>query len=95
MTASLNPWLEPLRFACEVQVVIAMRLMFLARGGRRAEREAQLMVAEKVEAFAVAEVEAAKALFAGENLIVAAERAYAPLRSCVHANSDRLSHALD
>jgi hypothetical protein len=30
--------------------------------------------------------------FAGENIMVAAERAYAPVRNRVHANSDRLSH---
>ena len=94
MIASFNSWLEPLRFACEVQAVIAMRMMSLARGGPQAETEALLMVEEKIEAFADAEVEAAKALLAGESLIVAAERAYAPLRSRVHANSDRLAHAI-
>ena len=95
MIASLNPWLEPFRFACEVQAVIAMRLMALSRGGPQAETEAQLMVEEKIEAFAAAEVALVNALVAGENLIVAGERAYAPLRSRVHANSDRLAQAMD
>ena len=95
MPASLNPWLEPLRFACEVQAVVAMRLMSLARGGPQAETEAYLMVAEKVEAFADAEAEAVKALFAGETLMVAAARAYEPLRARVHANNDRLAHVVD
>ena len=95
MIASLNPWLEPLRFACEVQAVVAMRLIALARGGAQAESEAQLMVEEKIEAFADAEMEAAKALFAGENFMVAVERAYEPVRSRVHANNDRLAHAID
>ena len=95
MIASPSPWLEPWRFACEVQQVIAMRLMALSRGGPQAENEAQLMVEEKIEAFADAEVALVNALFAGENLLVAGERAYAPLRSRVHANSDRLSHAMD
>jgi hypothetical protein len=95
MIASFDPWLEPLRFACEVQQVIAMRLMALARGGPQAETEAQLMVEEKIEAFADAEAALANALFAGETIMVAAERAYAPVRSRVHANSDRLAHSVD
>ena len=93
--APLNPWLEPFRFACEVQAVVAMRLASLARGGPQAESEAQLMVEEKIDAFADAEAEAAKALIAGESLIVAAERAYELVRSRVHANNDRLAHAMD
>jgi hypothetical protein len=88
--ASLNPWLESMRFACEVQAVVAMRLMFLAHGGPEAE-----VVAEKVGAFADAEAALAKALFVGENIMVAAEHAYAPVRSRVHANNDRLAHAID
>jgi len=94
MLESLNPWLEPLRFACEVQAVVSMRLLFLAQGGPQAEKEARLMVAEKVAAFADAEAALARALFAGETLVVAAERAYAPVRSRVHANNDRLLHAV-
>lgn len=92
MLESMNAWIESVRFACEVQGVISMRLMFLAQGGPEAEVEARLMVSEKVAAFADAEVALANALFAGENIMVAAERAYAPLRRCVHANSSRLSH---
>ena len=90
---SMNAWFESVRFACEVQGVISMRLMFLAQGGPEAEVEASLMVSEKMAAFADAEMALANALFDGENIMVAAERAYAPLRHCVHANSRRLSHA--
>ncbi len=93
MLESMNAWIESVRFACEVQGVISMRLMFLAQGGPEAEVEARLMVSEKVAAFADAEVALANALFAGETIMVAAERAYAPLRRCVHANSSRLSHS--
>jgi hypothetical protein len=95
MIASLSPWLESMRFACEVQAVVAMSLMFLAQGEPEAEVEARLMVAEKVAAFADAEAALAKALFAGENIMVAAEHAHAPVRSRVHANNDRLEHAID
>jgi hypothetical protein len=90
---SMNAWIESMRFACEVQGVISMRLMCFAQGGPQADMEARLMISEKIEAFADAEVALANALFAGEGITVAAERAYAPLRRCVHANSSRLSHA--
>jgi hypothetical protein len=90
---SMNAWIESMRFACEVQGVISMRLMRFAQGGPKADVEARLMISEKIEAFTDAEVALAKALFAGEGITVATERAYAPLRRCVHANNSRLSHA--
>ena len=91
MFESMNAWIESVRFACEVQGVISMRLMRMAQGGPDAAVEANLMIAEKIDAFADAEVALAKALFAGENFMVAAERAYAPVRRCVGANSSRLA----
>jgi hypothetical protein len=87
-----NVWIETLRFACEVQGVITMRLARLAQGGPAAAVEAELMVAEKLDAFADAEVAMLRALTDGEGLLVAAERGYAPLRRCVGANSNRLAH---
>ena len=93
MLDSTNAWIETLRFACEVQGVVSMRLARLAQGGPQAELEARLMVDEKLAAFADAEAAIAKALFAGEGLMVAAERAYAPIRRCVGANSSRLARA--
>ena len=95
MLESMNAWIESVRFVCEAQSVIAMRLMCMAQGGPQAIAEARLMVAEKIDAFTDAEVALARALSHGEGLMVAAERAYAPVRSRVHANSDRLSHAMD
>lgn len=95
MLESMNAWIESVRFACEAQSVIAMRLMYLAQGGPQAVAEARLMVSEKMAAFADTEVALANALFAGEGFMVAAERAYAPLRQCVHANNDRLAQAMD
>jgi hypothetical protein len=91
---SLNAWIETLRFACEVQGVISMRLMRMAQGGPYAAVEARLMIAEKIDTFTDAEVALARALSDGEGIMVAAERAYAPLRRCVHANSGRLSHGV-
>ena len=80
MLESMNTWIESVRFACEVQGVISMRLMRIAQGGPDAAVEANLMIAEKIDAFADAEMALAKALFGGENFMVAAERAYAPVR---------------
>jgi hypothetical protein len=88
---SMNAWIETLRFACEVQGVVSMRL---AQGGPQAAVEAELMIAEKLEAFADAEVAMLRALSDGEGIMVAAERGYAPLRRCVGANSSRLARAM-
>jgi hypothetical protein len=91
---SFNAWAETLRFACEVQNVISMRLLRISQGGPQAAAEAELMIAEKIEAFADAEAAIAQALSAGEGIMVAAERGYAPLRQCVGANSSRLARAV-
>ncbi len=91
MLESFNAWVESMRFACEVQGVVAMRLMRLAQGGAQADAEAQLMIAEKIEAFADAEIAMAQALSEGEDFLAAAERGYAPLRRCVSANNRRLT----
>ena len=94
MLESFNALAETLRFACEVQNVISMRLMRISQGGPQAAAEAQLMIAEKIEAFADAEAAIAQALSGGEGIMVAAERGYAPLRRCVGANSSRLARAV-
>lgn len=87
-------WLEAVRFTCEAQSVISARLMLLAAGAPEAvvEETAQ-MVTEKFLAFAKAGLAAEAALEDGLDIFDAAERAYAPLKECVHANSDRLLHA--
>jgi hypothetical protein len=90
----MNAWVESVRFACEVQGVISLRLLRLAQGGPQAEVEARLMIAEKIEAFADAKSAIAKALCDGEGFMVAAERGYAPLRRRVGANSSRLARAI-
>ena len=94
MLEPLDAWLESVRFACEVQGVISMRLMRLAEGGPQAAVEAHRMIAEKLDAFAESETALVDALAEGASLMAAAERAYAPMRRCVHANSRRLSGAM-
>ena len=85
-----SDWFEAVRFTCEAQGVISMRLSQLATGGAQAEVEATQMVAEKVEALFEAQVAAMEALEQGRGFFVAAERAYAPFCQRVHANSERL-----
>ena len=87
-------WLEAVRFTCEAQGVISARLMLFVSGGPSAAVEAQRMISEKVAAFSNAQIAAEQALADGLGIYVAAERAYSPLRNCVHANSDRLIGAL-
>lgn len=86
-------WVEAVRFTCEAQSVISARVMLLASGGPGAVVEAQRMIYEKVAAFSDAQIAAERALADGLGIYVAAERAYSPLRHCVHANSDRLMGA--
>ena len=87
-------WLEAVRFTWEAQSVISARLMLLAAGApETVVEETATMVTEKFLAFAKASLAAEAALEDGLGILDAAERAYAPLKDCVHANSDRLVHA--
>jgi hypothetical protein len=81
---------ETMRFTCEAQSVISARLFLFACGAPNAVDEAAAMVSEKILAFTSASIAAERALSDGLGLMVAAERAYSPLRDCVRANSDRL-----
>jgi hypothetical protein len=83
-------WIEAVRFTCEVQGVISVRLMLFASGAPNAADEAQRMISEKVDAFSAAGKAAERALADGLGIYVAAERAYAPLRDRVRDNSARL-----
>jgi hypothetical protein len=87
-------WLEAVRFTCEAEGVISARLMLFASGAPNAADEAARMISEKVVAFADAGIAADRALKGGLGLYAAAERAYSPLKRCVHANSDRLTSAM-
>ena len=95
MLEALNTWFESVRFACEVLDVVSMRLMRLAQGGPQAAAEADRMIAEKFDAFTDAEVALLNALAHGEGLLIAAERAYQPVRRRVHDNSCRLLRGED
>ncbi len=83
-------WLEAMRFAYEAQGVMSARLMLFVSAAPSAALEAERMVSEKIAAFSEAQTAAERALADGLGIYTAAERAYRPLRDCVHANSDRL-----
>ena len=87
-------WVEAMRFTCEAQNVISLRLLLLTSGGPGLADEVIRMMSEKVDAFAKAEIAATQALADGCGIDVAAERAYAPLQRSVHANSVRLLRAM-
>ena len=84
---------EAVRFTCEAQAVISARFLLLASGDPNAAAETGLMISEKIIAFGDAQAAAEQALADGFNVYEAAERAYLPLRNCVHANSQRLLSA--
>lgn len=87
-------WLEAVRFTCEAQTVISARMVLLASATPDAAiEETARMVTEKFLAFAKAGLAAEQALQDGLGLYAAAERAYAPVADCVHANNDRLNRA--
>ena len=75
--------LDAARLGFEVQTVVTLRMLKLARGGKAAEREAQHMVAEK----GVALAEAAATLAAGGSMNKIVRR----VRSRVSKNKRRLS----
>lgn len=82
--------IEAMRFICEAQGVMSARLFLFASGAPKAVDEAAQMVTEKIIAFTTAGIAAERALSDGLGFMIVAERAYSPLRDCVHANSDRL-----
>ena len=86
-------WIEAVRFTCEAQGVISLRLLLLGSGDASSADELTRMICEKVDAFSQADAAASQALAEGFGIFVATERAYAPLQRCVHANSLRLSRA--
>ena len=73
------------RLGYEVQTVMTLRMLKLARGGKAAETEARRMVAEKGMAFA----EAASTLATGGSMKKVVRR----VRSRVNKNKRRLSRS--
>ena len=94
METFFSTWVEAFRFTCEAQSVISARLMLFASGAPNATEEAELMIAEKIFAFANAGLAAEQALADGLGFFAAAERAFSPLQRAVHANSERLAAAV-
>ena len=84
-------WLNAVRFTCEAQTVISARLMLMGSATPDAVvEETARMVTEKFLAFAKAGIAAGEALDNGLGAYAAAERAFAPIADCVHANTERL-----
>jgi hypothetical protein len=75
--------IDAARLGYEVQTVLALRMLRLARGGKLAEREARRMVAEKGAAFA----EAASTLATGGSMKKVVRR----VCSRISKNKSRLS----
>jgi hypothetical protein len=86
----VSMWLDNLRFAGEVQHVVARRLSMLATADRRCAKETVQMVTEKVAACAEAHIETTAAIMTGQHIAVAMERGLRPYRRRVRANSARL-----
>jgi hypothetical protein len=86
----IAPWMEALRFAADVQHVMGMRMVKLARCEAHGAREARQMISEKMEAFGEAQIAAAVALATGQSLETAMKRAFVPYRRRVRANRRRL-----
>ncbi|HEY5378205.1 MAG TPA: hypothetical protein VIJ78_01550 [Pseudolabrys sp.] len=86
----MSAWFEAARFAADTQRVMALRMMRLAGGGPLAASEANLMVSEKLAAFAEAQGAAAAAVLTGGSFAAAVGKAYRPYRRAVRANSRRL-----
>jgi hypothetical protein len=76
-------WFNMMMLAGEAQQVIWLRTMKLALGGAKAEREAKLMVSEKINS---AQVEALKLMMGGS-----LETITKNVRRKVRANRKRLS----
>jgi hypothetical protein len=90
----LNLWHAYFRAAqvgWDANVVVAMRLMRLAVGGALAQREAQMMVAEKVAAIAEAQAAATTKMLMGAGMAAAAKSASAVYQRKVRANRRRLT----
>jgi hypothetical protein len=81
------------RTAWDAYTVITLRLMRLAGGGALAQREANLMVAEKVKAGVQAQAAAASAMMAGKSVRSAAKASARVYRRKVSANRRRLTRS--
>jgi hypothetical protein len=85
-----NLAMQSTMLAIEAQQVIALRLTKMAMGGPDVQREAELMVAEKLEALTDAGHVVAKAAIAGQH-DMGADKVMQMYRRKVRANMRRLS----
>jgi hypothetical protein len=83
-------YFDGIRFAIDVQRVVAARLAILARGDMSAAREANRMIAEKAAAMAEVQLAAGTAVLRGASIPTAAARSLKPIRRRVRANRRRL-----
>ncbi len=84
-------WLDAVRFAADVQRVVALRMMRLAANDAKAATEAYGMVGEKVAALMDSQMALVRATARGQRPQVALKRALTPYRRRVRANLRRLS----
>ena len=89
-----NPWFglfaQMAALSLEAQQVMALRMWRLARGGARAEAEAQRMVAEKLAALSEAQVGAAAVMLRGGKHKAMAKNTLRVYRKRVRRNKRRL-----
>jgi len=85
-----NLAMQSTMLAIEAQQVIALRLTKMAMGGPDVQREAELMVSEKLEALTTAGHEVAKAAITGKHDL-GADQVMQMYRRKVRANKRRLT----
>lgn len=90
-----NPWMtfsiQAARLGWEAHSVIMLRMIRLARGGATARAEANLMVAEKADTLARAQLAAASATISGASAPKVANSVLKVYRKRLRANKRRLS----
>jgi hypothetical protein len=79
------------RLTLESQQVIALRMAKLAMGGSAGDREAKLMIAEKIDAFRQAGFAASSLALAGHGAPAIATEVIRSYRKRVRSNAKRLS----
>ena len=94
----LGPWnawfaltAQATRMCWDAQAVMLLRTMRIAKGGARAEAEAQRMITEKLAALAEAQLAAATATLKGSKKHRVAKKALAVYARRVRRNRRRLS----
>lgn len=87
-------WTEAAKFGWDMQAVIGLRLMRIARGGTGARVETHRMISEKIAAAAAVHGAALTALSMGQHPHLALRRASAQVKKRVRANKRRLARRL-